>query len=112
MNTTTGRTSETAARIADEALKALNGLLDETICIVPSAKAADLPVKGFISDPSVVAGFVSLVNSEKQFVPISVAEGNPAYLQPILCAILRYGHKIPFLKRKKVGHPLHDTYAV
>ena len=33
-------------------------------------------------------------------------------LQPIPCAILRYENKILFVRRKKPGHPLHDTYAV
>jgi predicted NUDIX family phosphoesterase len=55
---------------------------------------------------------VNAVNSGKQFVPRSLAEQNPNYLQPIPCAILRYDRKILFLKRKKPGHPLHDTYAV
>ncbi|HXM43197.1 MAG TPA: hypothetical protein VN924_18315 [Bryobacteraceae bacterium] len=90
----------------------MNNLLDESICVVPRAKVARLPDAGFVSDLSVVAGFVSAVNSEKQFVPRSVAERDPAFLQPIPCAILRYGNKILFLKRKKAGHPLHDTYAV
>ena len=112
VNTTTGRTSETAARIADEALKALDGLLDESICVVPSAKVTGLPDAGFVSDPAIVAGFVRAVNSEKRFVPRSAAERDPTYLQPIPCAILRYGDKVLFLRRKKVGHPLHDTYAV
>lgn len=112
VNTTTRRTSENAAGIADEALNALTRLLDESICVVPSAKAAGLPSAGFVSDSAQVANFVSLVNSEKQFVPRSVAERDPTYLQPIPCAILRHGNRILFLRRKKTGHPLHDTYAV
>jgi predicted NUDIX family phosphoesterase len=67
---------------------------------------------GLLSDPALVASFVSTVNSAKQFVPRSVAERDPAFLQPIPCAILRYGDKILFLRRKQVGHPLHGTYAV
>jgi hypothetical protein len=43
VNTTTGKTSETAARIADEALNALHGLLDESICVVPGANFTGLP---------------------------------------------------------------------
>src|ERR1022692_3968287 len=67
---------------------------------------------GFVSDPTIIATFVRAVSSGKQFVPRSIAEQNPKYLQPIPCAILRYDDKVLFLKRKKPGHPLHDTYAV
>lgn len=112
VDTTNTKTREGVAHITDEALTALNGLLDESICVVPTAKVTGLPHAGFVSDPGVVASFVSTVNAEKQFVARSSAEQNPNYLQPIPCAVLRYGDKILFLKRKKPGHPLHDTYAV
>ncbi len=112
VDTTHMKTREGVAQITDEALTALNGLLDESICVVPTMKVAGLPHAGFVSDPNVVSKFVNAVNAEKQFVPRSSAEQNPNYLQPIPCAVLRYGDKVLFLKRKKPGHPLHDTYAV
>jgi predicted NUDIX family phosphoesterase len=49
---------------------------------------------------------------DKTFLARSQAEQNPNYLQPIPCAVLRYDDKILLLKRKKPGHPLHDTYAI
>ena len=112
VDTTHMKTREGVAQITDEALTALNGLLDESICVVPTAKVTGLPHAGFVSDPNVVSSFINTVNAEKQFVPRSSAEQNPNYLQPIPCAVLRYGDKVLFLKRKKPGHPLHDTYAV
>ena len=89
VDTTAVKTREGVARFTNEALKALNGFLDESICVVPIAKVTGLPNAGFVADPTVVVSFVSVVNSEKQFVPRSVAEQNPKYLQPIPCAILR-----------------------
>jgi predicted NUDIX family phosphoesterase len=112
VDTTDVTTREGVARITDEALTALNGFLDESICVVPTSRVVDLPESGFVSDPVVVANFVSTVKTAKQFVPRSSAEQNPNFLQPIPCAMLRYDQKILFLKRKKPGHPLHDTYAV
>jgi len=112
VDTTGVKTREGVARITDEALTALNGFLDESICVVPTSQVTGLPKAGFMSDPAVVANFVNIVNSAKQFVPRSSAELNPNYLQPIPCAMLRYDQKVLFLKRKKPGHPLHDTYAV
>jgi len=112
VDTTGVKTREGVARITDEALTALNGFLDESICVVPASQVTGLPEAGFVSDPAVVANFVNSVNTSKQFVPRSSAEQNPNYLQPIPCAMLRYGQKVLFLKRKKPGHPLHDTYAV
>jgi predicted NUDIX family phosphoesterase/thymidylate kinase len=112
IDTTSLKTREGVARITDDALRALSGFLDESICVVPSAKTSCLPEASFVSAPAVVANFVNTVNSEKQFVPRSLAEQNPNYLQPIPCAILRHENTLLFLKRKKVGHPLHDTYAV
>jgi predicted NUDIX family phosphoesterase/thymidylate kinase len=112
VDTTAVKTQEGVARITDEALTALNGFLDESICVVPITKVTGLPQAGFVSDPAVIADFVNAVNSGKQFVPRSFAEQNANFLQPIPCAILRYDDKILFLKRKKPGHPLHDTYAV
>jgi predicted NUDIX family phosphoesterase len=112
IDTSQVKTREGVARITDQALTALDGFLDECICVVPAAEVTGLPAAGFVSDPTIIATFVRAVSSGKQFVPRSIAEQNPKYLQPIPCAILRYDDKVLFLKRKKPGHPLHDTYAV
>ena len=45
-------------------------------------------------------------------MPRSQAEQNANFLQPIPCAMLRYDDRVLLLRRKKPGHPLHDTYAV
>lgn len=112
IDTTNTTTREGVARITDEALNALNTLLDESIGVVPSASVKGLPDFGFVADPTMISGFVRAVNAEKQFVPRSEAEQNPRYLQPIPCAVIRHNNKVLFLRRKKPGHPLHDTYAV
>jgi predicted NUDIX family phosphoesterase len=112
VDTTHVKTREGVARITDQALTALDGFLDECICVVPAVDVTGLPEAGFVSDPAVIATFVRAVGNSKQFIPRSRAEQNPNYLQPIPCAILRYDDKVLFLKRKKAGHPLHDTYAV
>ncbi len=112
VDTTAVKTRDGVARIPDEALKTLSGFLDESICVVPLTKVTGLPDAGLVADPEIVANFVRLVDSEKQFLPRSVAEQSPKYLQPIPCVILRHNDKILFLRRKKPGHPLHDTYAV
>jgi predicted NUDIX family phosphoesterase len=111
-DTTNTKTREGVARITDEALDALSTFLDESICVVPSAIVKGLPDSGFVSDPAVISSFVRTVKTEKQFVPRSEAEQNPSYLQPIPCAVIRHDNKVLFLRRKKPGHPLHDTYAV
>jgi predicted NUDIX family phosphoesterase len=112
VDTTTAETRDSVARITDEALRVLSGFLDESVCVVPTAAVTGLPDAGLVTDPEIVASFVRAVGSEKQFLPRSVAEQSPKYLQPIPCAILRHNDKILFLRRKKPGHPLHDTYAV
>jgi predicted NUDIX family phosphoesterase len=112
IDTTDIETRDGVATITDEVLGTLNGFLDESIGVVPSTSVTDLPDFGFVSDPAVVSNFVRTVNAEKQFVPRSEAERSPIYLQPIPCAVIRYENKVLFLKRKKPGHPLHDTYAV
>jgi len=113
IDTTNTRTQQGVAKITDEALKVLNQFLDETICVVPiGALRTALPERGLFSDPKIVDGFTETVEKEKVFVPRSDAEQNANYLQPIPCAVLRYEDKILVLKRKKKGHPLHDTYAV
>jgi len=80
--------------------------------VIPVAAASNLPESGFISDEKVVAGFVRAVQTQKQFLARSQAEQNATYLQPIPCAMLRYEDKVLVLRRKKAGHPLHDTYAL
>ena len=112
IDTTNLKTRDGVARITDDALKVLNGFLDESIGVVPTAAITGLPDAGFVFDPTIVTNFLKVVDSQREFVPRSVAEGSPNYLQPIPCAILRHKQKILFLRRKKPGHPLHDTYAV
>jgi predicted NUDIX family phosphoesterase/thymidylate kinase len=113
IDTTTTKTRQGVARITDEALNVLNEFLDESICFVPvEAVRTPLPKSGFVSDSKIISGFVDAVKREKTFLPRSQAEQNANYLQPIPCAMLRYEDKILLLKRKKPGHPLHDTYAV
>jgi predicted NUDIX family phosphoesterase/thymidylate kinase len=112
-DTTSTKTQDGVASIADEALKVLNGFLDESICVVPlEALKTELPDSGFVSDSTTIAGFLETVRSSKAFSPRSDAEQNPNYLQPIPCAVLRYDEKILILRRKKPGHPLHDKYDV
>jgi predicted NUDIX family phosphoesterase/thymidylate kinase len=107
------KTRQGVARIADEALKVLDEFLDEMICVVPvSAVKEALPEAGFVSDQKLVSDFIDTVKKEKIFVPRSQAEQNANYLQPIPCAMLRYDDRVLLLRRKKPGHPLHDTYAV
>jgi predicted NUDIX family phosphoesterase len=113
IDTTTTKTKQGVAKIADEALKELSEFLDESICVIPSSSLKiPLPDTGFVSDPKIISAFVETVKTEKTFLPRSQAEQNPNYLQPIPCAVLRYDDKILLLRRKKPGHPLHDTYAV
>ena len=113
IDTSTTKTRQGVAKIADEALKVLNEFLDEMICVVPiSAVRRALPDAGFVSDRKLITDFVDTVKKEKTFVPRSQAEQNANYLQPIPCAMLRYGDRVLILRRKKPGHPLHDTYAV
>lgn len=113
IDTTSTGTREGVAKITDEALKVLNEFLDESVCVVPtSAMKVSLPESGFVSDPEIISAFVETLEREKTFLPRSQAEENPYYLQPIPCAVVRYGDKILIVKRKKPGHPLHDTYAV
>jgi predicted NUDIX family phosphoesterase len=112
IDTTNMKTRESVAKVADEALRALNGFLDESICVIPVVAASHLPESGFIGDERIVNGFVEAVQTQKQFLPRSQAEQNATYLQPIPCAMLRYGDKVLVLRRKKAGHPLHYTYAL
>jgi predicted NUDIX family phosphoesterase len=113
IDTTMTTTREGAAKIVDETLNVLSGFLDESIGVLPlvDLKMA-LPNSGFVSDPMTVKAFVETFKNKKIFAPRSQAEQNANYLQPIPCAVLRYANKILVLKRKKSGHPLHDTYAV
>jgi predicted NUDIX family phosphoesterase len=113
IDTTFTKTREGVARIVGETLKVLSGFLDESVCVVPiSEMKVPLPDAGFVSDNDLVSGFTETVAKEKKFIPRSDAEQNANYLQPIPSAILRYKDKLLVLKRKKPGHPLHDTYAV
>jgi predicted NUDIX family phosphoesterase/thymidylate kinase len=114
IDTTKTKTRQGVAMIVDETLKVLSEFLDESIGVVPaSAVKVLLPELGFVSDPTSIAAFMDTVNKSKLFVPrYSKAEQDPNLLQPIPCAILRYDKKILVLKRKKPGHPLHDSYAV
>ena len=112
IDTTDTKTREGVAAIADEALKTFNGFLDESICVVPAGAGGRLPKNGFVSDKAMIASFLDAVTSQRQFLQRSQAEQNAGYLQPIPCAMLRYNNKLLVLKRKKAGHPLHDTYAL
>lgn len=113
IDTTNTKTRQGVARITDEALTVLSSFLDESICVVPiGVVKAALPKSGFVADTKIISEFLQTVTTEKQFLPRSEAEQNPNYIQPIPCAVLRYKDKVLVLKRKKPGHPLHDTYAV
>ena len=113
IDTTTTKTRQGVAKITDEALTVLNEFLDESIGVVPAtAVKMPLPSSGIVSDPSAISDFVETVKIGKTFLPRSHAEEDPNYLQPIPCAVLQYKNKVLLLKRKKPGHPLHDTYAV
>ncbi len=113
IDTTHTETRKGVAQITDEALGAFEAFLDESLCVVPiSAVDVGLPNAGLVSDRSIIDRFVGIVGKNKQFVPRSLAEQNPTLIQPIPCAVLRYEDKVLFLKRKKPGHALHDTYAV
>jgi len=113
IDTTSTKTRQGVAAITDEALKVLNEFLDESIGVVPAnAVKTPLPTSGIVSDPKIVSEFVETVKEGKTFLPRSRAEEDPNYLQPIPCAVLEYKSKVLLLKRKKPGHPLHDTYAV
>jgi predicted NUDIX family phosphoesterase len=113
MDTTNLKAKNGVAKIADEAMTVLSGFLDESICVIPKESLGiQLPSSGLIAQPEAVAEFIDTVNREKVFIARSLAEQNPNYLQPIPCAVLRYNDSILVLKRKKPGHPLHDTYNV
>lgn len=113
IDTTQTTTQHGALKIADAALNALDEFVDESICVIPvSEQTHQLPPSGFFDDREVIDEFIGMVETKKQFVPRSKAEQDPRFLQPLPCAILRYRDKILVLKRKKAGHPLHDTYAV
>ena len=113
IDTTSSNTRQGAATIAGEALTVLSEFLDESVCVVPAESAKLLlPEYGYVSEESAISSFVNVVSKEKTFLPRSQAEQNANYLQPIPCAVLRYGEKVLLLRRKKAGHPLHDTYAV
>jgi predicted NUDIX family phosphoesterase len=108
IDTSATRTREGVLKITDEALKALNGFVDESICVVPAA-GLTLADKGFFDDPNVISNFLAKVSREKQFIPRSQAENNPNFVQPIPCAILRYDDNILVLRRKKVGQHIAET---
>ncbi len=114
IDTTTTRTQQGVAKIADEALTVLNAFLDESICVVPVASLkVTLPDHGFISDPSTITGFIDSIKESKAFTPRSDAEQNQNCIQPgslVLCFAIK--KKVLLLRRKKPGHPLHDKYDV
>jgi predicted NUDIX family phosphoesterase/thymidylate kinase len=113
IDTSKTKTREGVAAITDEALKVLNEFLDESIGVVPAKEVKiPLPTSGFVFDSSMISEFVDTVKRGRTFLPRSRAEEDPNYLQPIPCAVLRYKDKVLLLRRKKPGHPLHDTYAV
>lgn len=113
IDTSKTKTRDGVAAITDEALKVLNEFLDESIGVVPAKEVKiPLPTSGFVFDSSIISDFVETVKKRRTFLPRSRAEEDPNYLQPIPCAVLRYRDKVLLLKRKKPGHPLHDTYAV
>jgi predicted NUDIX family phosphoesterase len=113
LDTTNTKTRDGVAKLTDEALTSLHEFLDESICVIGTGDVKiSLPDSGLVSDRSVISGFTEIIKSKKHFSPRSKAEQNANLLQPIPCAVLRYEDKLLVLKRKKPGHPLHDTYAV
>ena len=112
MDTSQTKTIEAVAHATEKVLDSLNSLLDENLCVVPSSAMPVLPPDGLIKDQATIKHFLDAVDNQRQFVPRSQAEMNPNYYQPIPCAVVTYQDRILFLRRKKKGHPLHDTYAV
>ena len=112
MDTTNTTTIGAAAQVTQQALDSMHHLLDESICVVPEKYMPDLPATGMIQDSQLIQSFLEAIQNHRQFAPRSEAENNVEFYQPIPCAIVMYEDKVLFLKRKKKGHPLHDTYAV
>jgi len=99
--------------VANKALEVLTNFLDEEICVVPiEAVSKEIPSKGLFAERATVDAFVEVVNSHKQFVHRSKAEGDPAFIQPIPCAIIRWKDQILLLRRNKKGHALHEKYLL
>jgi predicted NUDIX family phosphoesterase len=65
-----------------------------------------------VKDEKPLQQFLDTVATHRQFMPRSKAEVNPNFYQPIPCAVVTYGERILFLRRKKKDHTLQDTYAV
>jgi predicted NUDIX family phosphoesterase len=113
INTTGMQSRETAVKIATKTLDVLTNFLDEKICVIPAnTLPSEIPMKGFVEDRATIDLFVSIVNERKQFVNRSLAEGDPALIQPIPCAIIRWKDQILLLRRNKKGHALHDKYLL
>ena len=111
IDTTEMKTRDCVTKIARSTLSHLKVFLDEAVCVVP-AGLVSLQDRGFFEKPLEIENFLDCVKDHREFVPRSVAEQNPNYIQPIPMAILEYGDEILLLKRNKVGHPLHDKYDV
>jgi predicted NUDIX family phosphoesterase len=52
------------------------------------------------------------VNCQKKFVRRSTAEGDPNFIQPIPCAVIRWNDQVLLLRRNKKGHALHEKYLL
>lgn len=112
MDTTNTKTMQAVAQVTEQVLESLNVLLDECLCVLPASAIPSLPAEGMVTDQATIQQFLDAVAGQRQFMPRSQAETNPNYYQPIPCAVVNYQDRILFLRRKKKGHPLHDTYAV
>ena len=112
MDTTKTKTIEAVAQITGQTLDSLNTLLDESLCVIPAEAMPPLPAAGMIRDEATIQKLISAAKNDRVFEPRSKAEFNPKLFQPIPCAVITFEDSILFLKRKKKGHPLHDTYAV
>jgi len=113
IDTTGMQSRDTAVKVVKKTLDVLTNFLDEEICVVPAdAVSSQLPQRGLVQDRAAIDTFVSLVNSHKQFVRRSIAEGDPTLIQPIACAIIRWKDQILLLRRNKKGHALHNKYLL
>ena len=113
IDTTGMKSMDTAVKVATRTLDVLTNFLDEEICVVPaSTVSSEIPSKGIVHDSAAVDRFVGVVNCQKKFVRRSTAEGDPNFIQPIPCAVIRWNDQVLLLRRNKKGHALHEKYLL